>query len=199
MSSYGDGPVPSIDGGTDAKSGRRYRSVWGDVWQACQANGLSPTELVESRFAMALSAVPPEPKDLIDRRIVTAAVRRKAESPETTRRKLASQLSRLGAAARTAGGLRSADPVAEVAYSEDAYSNPLARYLFVLAAGRQDLAAVFFGEAAAELSLRRGALKDALGPAFGGHFPPDLIAAADRLLSDSHTRPDPAAPGGEDG
>lgn len=190
MSSFGARPVVSLDGGTDPRSGRHYRPVWGAVWGVCQANGLSPAELVETRFSMALSAVPPEPRDLLDLRIVEAANRKRAAAPAAVRNRLISQMRSLADCGRVAAVLRSPDPVAEAAYAVEARTAPLARYLYVLSAGRNDLAAVFFGEAVAEFALRRPVMEAALL----GVLPPALIEAASRLYVDSRNSPDPDAP-----
>lgn len=161
------------------------------MWEACQANGLSPTELVEARFSMALSAVPPTPQDLLHPRVLEAAAKRRAASPTAVRARLISQLNSLNAGGRVAALLRSPDPVAESAYSVEARSTPLARYLYVLSAGRVDLASVFFGEAVAEFALRRPAMEQPLKDV----LPASLVEAANRLHSDSHHSPDPGGPG----
>lgn len=185
VSSFGDQPIPSMDGGVD-RSGRRRNCVWSDVWQACQGAGLSPTDLVETRFSMALSAAAPEPRDLLHPRIIEEARRRRGSNPERVRKRLAAQLQAIQTVVRYRERLGMPDPVDRAFYSTEAVGSPLARYLFALAVQRQDFVDQSFWPAAEELCVRRAEMIEPLRDV----LPPQLITAVDRLSADFAFAPD---------
>lgn len=191
VSSFGDKTVTGMDGGVD-RSGRRRNCVWPEVWEACQRAGLSPTDLVETRFSMVTSAVAPDPRDLLHPRVIEEARRRRGSNPERVRKRVASQLRAIQTVARYRERLGLPDPVDRAFYSSEACGAPLARHLFALALNRQDLIDLSFWPAAEELCVRRAEMVEPLKDV----LPLQLIAAVDQLSVDFTLTPDSQSRGG---
>lgn len=138
------------------------------MYRLCLDNGVTPDELVSTRFAFA-GAQPPEPTDVMAPMNVEATRRRVTTAPADAIRKARGQLDRLKTMVLVQTRLSSSgmfgplDPVTAVLFSpgvEDV--PPVVRYAFAAGIGRADLAERLLPDAVADYSCRRARYASAL-------------------------------------